>query len=69
MISDEVYFATVIDTARRMTGRTPIVLRNPFTAEIFWVEGMHNCPRDVLAEAFERGEVTDTKGAVRALLH
>jgi hypothetical protein len=61
------YFATVAETAKIITGRTPIILRNPFSGDVFWVQGMHNCPVDEFERAAGSLEGKDAKGMANAL--
>lgn len=67
-IGDQEYFELVFETARQVTGKTPIVLRNPFTGAVFWVQGMHNCPREMFEQAAQSLETPDQRSMKRALL-
>ena len=58
------YFNLVEETAYRKTGRHPRVLINPFTGDVFWVEGMHNCPKEMFLEIAESITPGQTVGSV-----
>lgn len=68
-ISDELYFELVAETARKVTGKRPFVLRNPFTGAVFWVQGMENCPRELFHEAAEGLDEMNKRDMLNALLH
>lgn len=68
-MDDAVYFDLVAETAYRVTGRRPLSLRNPFTGRVFWVEGMHNCPREMFEQAAAETGTTSKKDLMGALLN
>jgi hypothetical protein len=44
------YWDVLYEVAKKMMGRPPIVLHNPFTGAIFWMEGMDNLTAEEFAQ-------------------
>lgn len=72
-VVNQAYLAIVQITARKklptpQQREEPITLRNPFTGEFFFCEGMDQCPPELFAEAARDRGMTTPEELLDALL-
>lgn len=63
------YLALVAATFRRKMDEDPRALVNPFSGDLIWVEGMHNCPPELFEQAARDLDVNTAEEMVDALLN